>query len=226
MKLNKVLALALSGVMAVSMLAGCKGGSANGEQDNTEQPVVSTDAVKVMNDAQKDVVFANDEALASALKAAVAKAKTTDIEGATYNAQQVKSNSKEDIGKNIYASLNTKVTGLSSTPMNDSTSGYGKVVLSAGQKVMINLYIVEADGLDEAQALKIVAKDMKTDEYTDAYSNKTTTNKDLKAEYTGAVSVEKVVKTNEDGDTHSAYLIAVSVTQTVTETSDAITNNT
>ena len=224
MKLNKVLALALSGVMAVSMLAGCKGGSANGEQGNTEQPVVSTDAVKVMNDAQKDVVFANNEALASALKAAVAKAKTTDISGANYTAQQVKSNSNENIGKNIYASLNTKVTGLSTTAMNDDDS-YGKAVLSAGQKTTVNLYIIEADGLDEAQALKIVAKAMKTEEYTDAYSN-TANNKDLKAEYTGAVSVEKVVKTNEDGDTHSAYLIAVSVTQTVTETSDAITNNT
>ena len=221
MKLNKVLALALSGVMAVSMLAGCKGGSANGEQGNTEQPVVSTDAVKVMNDAQKDVVFANNEALASALKAAVAKAKTTDIKDADYTATLV--NNTVGKGKNIYASLNTKVTGLSTIAMS-ADSSYGKAVLSAGQETTVNLYIIEADGLDEAQALKIVAKAMKTEEYTDAYSN-TANNKDLKAEYTGAVSVEKVVKTNEDGDTHSAYLIAVSVTQTVTETSDAITNN-
>ena len=222
MKLNKVLALALSGVMAVSMLAGCKGGSANGEQGNTEQPVVSTDAVKVMNDAQKDVVFANNEALASALKAAVAKAKTTDISGADYTATLV--NNTADKGKAIYDSLKSKVTGLTTVALS-ANNMYGNAVLTVGQKTQINLFIVEADGLEEAQALKIVAKAMNTDDYTDAYSNKTTTNKDFKAEYTGAVSVEKVVRTNEDGDTHSAYLIAVSVTQTVTETSDAITNN-
>ena len=223
MKLNKVLALALSGVMAVSMLAGCKGGSANGEQGNTEQPVVSTDAVKVMNDAQKDVVFANNEALASALKAAVAKAKTTDISGADYTATLV--NNTADKGKAIYDSLKSKVTGLTTTELS-ANNMYGNAVLTVGQKTQINLFIVEADGLEEAQALKIVAKAMNTDDYTDAYSNQATTNKDFKAEYTGAVSVEKVVRTNEDGDTHSAYLIAVSVTQTVTETSDAITNKT
>ena len=37
MKLNKVLALALSGVMAVSMLAGCSNNSGNGGQNGEEQ---------------------------------------------------------------------------------------------------------------------------------------------------------------------------------------------
>ena len=40
MKLNKVLALALSGVMAVSMLAGCSGAPVNGEQEGEQGEVV------------------------------------------------------------------------------------------------------------------------------------------------------------------------------------------
>ena len=41
MKLNKVLALALSGVMAVSMLAGCSNNSGNGGQNGGEQPLLT-----------------------------------------------------------------------------------------------------------------------------------------------------------------------------------------
>ena len=55
MKLNKVLALALSGVMAVSMLAGC---STDGKDDgNTEVTPPTSNAVSVMNDAQSLVKF-------------------------------------------------------------------------------------------------------------------------------------------------------------------------
>ena len=51
MKLNKVLALALSGVMAVSMLAGCSNNSGNGGQNGEEQPPVDdTTIASVLND--------------------------------------------------------------------------------------------------------------------------------------------------------------------------------
>lgn len=53
MKLNKVLALALSGVMAVSMLAGYSNNSGNGGQNGEEQ-VPATGIVAVTNEEQKD----------------------------------------------------------------------------------------------------------------------------------------------------------------------------
>lgn len=53
MKLNKMLALALSGVMAVSMLAGCSGAPSNGEEGQ-EQPVVDTTIAGVFNDKLED----------------------------------------------------------------------------------------------------------------------------------------------------------------------------
>ena len=55
MKLNKVLALALSGVMAVSMLAGCSGNSGNGGQNGEgEPPVADTTIASVLNEEQAD----------------------------------------------------------------------------------------------------------------------------------------------------------------------------
>ena len=57
MKLNKVLALALSGVMAVSMLAGCSGnGSNNGGSNSGEEqpPVADTTIAGAVNDKLDD----------------------------------------------------------------------------------------------------------------------------------------------------------------------------
>ena len=77
MKLNKVLALALSGVMAVSMLAGCSGNPANGEQGGEGEQVPATGvSVNVGNlikaDLDEDVnidfvTFADDNDLDNAL---------------------------------------------------------------------------------------------------------------------------------------------------------------
>ena len=61
MKLNKVLALALSGVMAVSMLAGCSNNSGNGGQDGEGDVIVtpSTGAAAILNDEQDKIEFTN-----------------------------------------------------------------------------------------------------------------------------------------------------------------------
>ena len=75
MKLNKVLALALSGVMAVSMLAGCSGnGSNNGGSSSGEEqpPVDDTTIASVLNDEQADndvkVNFTYSSSLETALQ--------------------------------------------------------------------------------------------------------------------------------------------------------------
>ena len=71
MKLNKVLALALSGVMAVSMLAGYSNNSGNGGQNGEEQ-VPATGIVAAVNDAQELIDFTYDSALASDLQKVLA----------------------------------------------------------------------------------------------------------------------------------------------------------
>ena len=83
MKLNKVLALALSGVMAVSMLAGCSGNSGNGGQNGEgEQAPATGVSANVGNlikaDLDEDVnidfvTFADDNDLDNALDYAMGK---------------------------------------------------------------------------------------------------------------------------------------------------------
>ena len=85
MKLNKVLALALSGVMAVSMLAGCSGNSGNGGQEGEgegEQVPATGVSANVGNlikaDLDEDVnidfvTFADDNDLDNALDYAMGK---------------------------------------------------------------------------------------------------------------------------------------------------------
>ena len=77
MKLNKVLALALSGVMAVSMLAGCSNNSGNGGQEGEEQTPATIQVAADINDAmtddnQKKIVFTDDGELQNQLATAVA----------------------------------------------------------------------------------------------------------------------------------------------------------
>lgn len=78
MKLNKVLALALSGVMAVSMLAGCSGNSGNGDQEGEGETTVDTTVASVLNDEQAatDNKVKIDFTYSSSLENALEKALT------------------------------------------------------------------------------------------------------------------------------------------------------
>ena len=78
MKLNKVLALALSGVMAVSMLAGCSGNPGNGGQEGEQPPVADTTIASVLNDEQAatDNKVKIDFTYSSSLENALEKALT------------------------------------------------------------------------------------------------------------------------------------------------------
>ena len=200
MKLNKVLALALSGVMAVSMLAGCKGETGNGDQNTEVQPTVSN-AVSVMNDAQSIVKFDSDTALDAALAAAAKKAQHSQVDAATYDVSKPVSDTD-----NVYKELAKKMDLQSGSPISFSGSAVAGKVTTATV-----LYRVNADGLTEAAALKQIAESITktscpsgvTDGGTWVYP----------ATYTGAVSVV-TVNTSDKGDTATAYYIAVSITQT------------
>lgn len=87
MKLNKVLALALSGVMAVSMLAGCSGNPGNGGQEGEQGEVVvdandiSDGVASYVVDAPKYVTFNGDRALSEKLDLVVQQANVKDVVG-------------------------------------------------------------------------------------------------------------------------------------------------
>ena len=78
MKLNKVLALALSGVMAVSMLAGCSGNPGNGGQGGEGEQTPATIQIAadvndlLSEDNQKKVTFTDSGELQNQLATAIA----------------------------------------------------------------------------------------------------------------------------------------------------------
>ncbi len=86
MKLKKIVSLALAGVMAVSMLAGCANNGGNGGNDSGKEPVTqpATGVAAAFNDAQSStnkakVVFSND----ASIDAALAKAVKVEGQGAS-----------------------------------------------------------------------------------------------------------------------------------------------
>lgn len=85
MKLNKVLALALSGVMAVSMLAGCSGNPADGEQGGDQGEVVvdandiSDGVAANIKDIPAYITFDGDADLTKALDYVVEFANVEDM---------------------------------------------------------------------------------------------------------------------------------------------------
>ena len=204
MKLNKVLALALSGVMAVSMLAGC---STDGKDDgNTEVTPPTSNAVSVMNDAQSLVKFEANADLDAALAAAAKKAKHKTVSGAplTLTTSQ---NDSDAVYKELVKKLPVGEVG-GNVVFNSDSADAGKTLTKTA------LYMVEADGLTEKAALEQIATLMKANKsYYPELVVKNSTDYH-KASYTGSVSVVTVT-TADGGNTATAYYIAVSVTQSV-----------
>ena len=209
MKLNKVLALALSGLMAVSMLAGCSSDPSNGDGGNTEVTPPASDAVSIMNEAQSAVKFEANTDFDAALAAAAKKGAHNQVEGLDF-AVEVVTNVDP-----IYGELDDKLTvddHLNSSSYEFTTTANSEAGKSYTKTV---LYKVNADGLTEKAALEQIAAIMKSnkDFYPDlVWIGNPKAN--YEASYTGRVSVV-TVNTADSGETATAYYIAVSVTQSV-----------
>ena len=77
MKLKKLMALAMSGVLAVSMLAGCSDAPVDDNQGDDDQVVNTSPVVSALNDAQDKVEFTADSYLTSAINQVVTKVGTS-----------------------------------------------------------------------------------------------------------------------------------------------------
>ncbi|OUN74517.1 hypothetical protein B5G12_05095 [Faecalibacterium sp. An58] len=212
MKLNKVMALALSGLMAVSMLAGCAGDPSNGDGGNTEVTPPASNAVSVMNDAQSVVKFGADNDFESAVVAAAKDAKYTDVNSANYTASGVSNSDK------VFASLEDKLPVADGMYASNSAIMSFKAAAPGTVTTKTTIYKVKNEGLTEEAALKQVATKMDMDDtYPTVVSqwNASTSKSDYyEVSYTGSVSIV-TVNTADEGKTASAYYIAVQVTQNV-----------
>ena len=204
MKLNKVLALALSGLMAVSMLAGCSNGTPNGEENNQGQEVV-TDAASTMNKLQDKVEFKADSTLETILAAAMDKVTASEIKNLTASV------SGPYASGSVHDYLDNKLPSEYNVSNNIT---YATAAGSDKEVTTTVIYMLKSGTFDEDTALAFVANTMQMGNYKDTYA---TGGKQYSVDYTGAVSIQNVTKTAEDGKTYSAYVVAVAVTQTPAE---------
>ncbi len=212
MKLKKIVSLALAGVLAVSMLAGCSNGTSNNNgSSSSEQTTTSSSVADVMNAAQKNVKF---KAGTSAYLADAAKKATyANLKDATVTAA-IKNTSNDAVA----AQLNNKIlpgkitfqTSVYNFATSNNSAKAGKT------KTVAYLYMVD-DVVSEEVAATLVANAV-AGTSTNYPVVVTDTNK-YEASYTGEVTIQKVSKSDELGEnTASAYYVLVTVTQTVGST--------
>ena len=154
MKLKKIASLALAGVMAVSMLAGCSTGTGNGDNSGVTVGAGATSVVGAVNDGQSSgndvkITFTSDAKLENALKVAV------EMYGDTTAMQQ-----------NLWETV-CKLTGID--PVENFTDLWGKnpaghdfatAVADDDNKSRTYLAVAALPATSEEAALKMVADAM------------------------------------------------------------------
>lgn len=189
MKLNKMLALALSGVMAVSMLAGCSGAPSNGEEGQEQPPVAATGAAAVLNDEQDIIEFTNGS--------------TTQLELATsmLNANEMYAN-----GLVVLSNTNKVYNNLEDMGVENLTNSWASKFNTNQDpdKAETTVVVFAVKGTDKSMnnALKAVANDqikegLKKEEVVGG--------KLYTYSYTGSVSA--VTATSIDGTTSTNYVM-------------------
>ena len=212
MKLNKMLALALSGVMAVSMLAGCSGAPSNGEEGDKEQQVVVSDAAATLNKMQKVVDFDGSSTLDNYMKA---------VE--TLKPSQVKLLTEGDYASDVDG---LSVTGNTVTAIKKVMSYVDAQNVAADFNAFNSADAENKDDVTKTVFYAVKADDILSIEHlmtkledklgVDNFKSYVGVNDDeFAVDYAGSVSVVKVSKTDEDNKTYNAYVIGVSITRTV-----------
>ena len=153
MKLKKIASLMLAGIMAVSMLAGCKSG--NGTDDKTpetENVTSGSQIIDMVNDAiapnKAGIKFATNAELSTALKVAVEKLGVSETDA----------NVQADVVKTLDVTNNTfSVAGLNGSPSDGAkresvivykVSGKNETSLSAAYSIVSKIADV-VNGLDD-----------------------------------------------------------------------------
>ena len=204
MKLNKMLALALSGVMAVSMLAGCNGATSDGDEgSSSSQVTVATSADNVMNKAQDKFDFKTSAEHVAALDAAVKELKYADVKAG---------NLAFDATSGAFKYLQKTLTGAKNV---QSNLNKGFTPAKGESNSITVLYKIESKNITEEYALIQVANGIKNVANSDDVVKIGNSDR-YNATYTGEVAIVEVSKDDADGkNTESAYYVLLTLTQTV-----------
>ena len=218
MKLKKIASLALAGVMAVSMLAGCSNGTK--PDDGEKDPVVNTGMTGSViaaldEDTTKNVEFTADSNLEAVLKKAIQNAGYNgldDIKASTLNAID------SDISKNSQLA-NVGVTSDGSKDSDKKESNATIVVTLEGNGMNETTVAKQlAAEIDKKNVGKASNKNVGWDELPEySYTFQDDDGKDFwyDFDYTAGVAVVDVSNA-VTGET--TYVVAVTVTRTPTQT--------
>lgn len=218
MKLKKFAALALAGMMAVSMLAACSDKTTTGEEEDN-QIVATSDAVTYANDALsasmkehatfkanptldgwvKDIATNTDNLSADQIKTAYTKYTSVNFDNTNVGQSTLRTKLKEKLMDSnvIWGSFNTVFT---SAPENKDSQCSSLVYVLSGvldEKSAVQM-AVNAATVNAATQLPL---EIENNKYT--------------CEYSPEISALRV--TNESLTGESAWVVAIVVTQTVTE---------
>jgi len=218
MKLKKIASLALAGIMAVSMLAGCSGKTENNENNGNQNQVtaatVADYANSLLSKEQKNVFeFENSADLTAALKKVAGDSEkfTSDdikayselyVYGADIVVNELATELKKDLELNFSNSNADNQKGLTNT---------GK----KGTKTVGFVYGVSGK-LEQDTAVQLVVNSWKTTTMDNGdYFPATISSAKLDCDYTAEISAAKV--TAPDNKDVSTWVVAIVVTQTAVE---------
>ena len=228
MKLKKIASLALAGVMAVSVLAGCNtasnGGNNNDDGQNQTTPtnskVVDYANQTLSSTAKKYMTYESASWLDTALKD-VATNKSN------FSADNIKDVFNNDNIVSLYdndwanAMANKIVDTMSGkeayTHNNYRDHSFAMVPANKESKSIVWVYTVSGV-LDEEMAVNVVAGKMSSWMAKDVLG-KSIDNGNYDCDYTAEISALKV--TNSNLTVESAWVIAIAVTQNVTKAANA-----
>lgn len=213
MKLKKFAALALAGMMAVSMLAACSDKTTTGEEEDN-QIVATSDAVTYANDAlsasmKEHATFKANPTLDGWVKDIATDTsvfKATDIAHTYKNLFDAKGNGTDRAHQQKMRDELTKKLQDSNVLV---TSDFNTVPADKASQCRSWLYTISGS-LDEKAAVQMAVKTVSGDDFPLEIENNKYT-----CEYSPEISALRV--TNESLTGESAWVVAIVVTQTVTE---------
>ena len=193
MKLKRILSLALSGVLAVSLMTGCFGGGGKSDAINRSSTVASA-----LNGAVSSVSFKTNNSDLN-------KAVSTIADSLTAN--QAKQNGAVNTGS-IIQSTARQITGYDNMTVGEPWSTRTDV----GEYNFVRIFVYDAENSaydTEGEVMDAVASKIKKMNLNDTKDNGTYTNS-----YKGYVSAYEVEVGTEE-EPASAWVIGVALTQTV-----------
>lgn len=193
MKLKRILSLALSGVLAVSLMTGCFGGGGKSDAINRSSTVASA-----LNGAVSSVSFKTNNSDLN-------KAVSTIADSLTAN--QAKQNGAVDTGS-IIQSTARQITGYDNMTVGEPWSTRTDV----GEYNFVRIFVYDAENGaydTEGAVMDAVASKIKMMNLNNTKDNGTYTNS-----YKGYVSAYEVEVGTEE-EPASAWVIGVALTQTV-----------